>query len=188
MNAAFASGEVFAPLPALRSLGKLADVRPLVLVDSREQQPLVFTRLAAERGTLTSGDYSFRGGEELFAVERKSVADLVGCCVGENRERFFRELHRLRGFRFKRLLIVGSREELGRGEYRSNVTPKAVFATLSALEMRFDMPFLFSPSPEDAARQIESWVFWFAREIVCAANELARGSCAKAAGFVAESE
>lgn len=65
---------------------------------TREQLPRPFKRLASVRATLTSGDYSFRGGEELFAVELKSIADLVACCVGENRERFFRELHRLRGF------------------------------------------------------------------------------------------
>jgi DNA excision repair protein ERCC-4 len=164
----------FSRLPALRSLAKLADVRPVIVIDTREQTPLPFARLASERGTLQTGDYSFRGGEELFAVERKSVADLVGCCVGENRERFFRELHRLRGYRFKRLLVVGTREEIERHDYRSNVAPKAVLATLSALEVRFDVPVMFSPTPEDAGRQIESWTYWFAREIVCAANELAR--------------
>jgi ERCC4-type nuclease len=96
-------------LPALRSLRNLADVRPVIVIDTREQCPLPFARLAVECGTLASGDYSFRGGEELFAVERKSISDLAACCAGENRERFFRELHRLRGFRFKRLLAKTTR-------------------------------------------------------------------------------
>jgi ERCC4-type nuclease len=134
-------------LPALRSLGNLAGVRPVVVVDTREQCPLPFGRLAVERGTLASGDYSFRGGEELFAVERKSIPDLAACCVGDNRDRFFRELHRLRGFRFKRLLIVGSREEIEQGEYVSQIKPQAVLATLRAFEVRFDMPVAFAPSP-----------------------------------------
>jgi DNA excision repair protein ERCC-4 len=167
---------LFAPLPALRSLGKLADVRPAIVVDTREQAPLTFTRLAAERGTLQTGDYSFRGGEELFSIERKSIVDLVGCCVGENRERFFRELHRLRGYAFKRLLIVGTREEITAGDYRSNVAPKAVLATLAALEVRFDVPVVFAPTADAAALLIEGWAYWFAREIVMQANELARGS------------
>ena len=169
----------FPTLPALRGLAKLADVRPVVVIDTREQAPLAFSRLQSERGTLQSGDYSFRGGEELFAVERKSIPDLVACCVGENRERFFRELHRLRGYRFKRLVIVGTREQIAAGDYHSNVSPKAVLATLAALEVRFDVPCVFAPSPEDAVRQIESWAYWFAREIVCGANELARGSCVR---------
>lgn len=160
--------------PALHSLGNLAGVRPVIVIDTREQIPLPFARLAVERGTLASGDYSFRGGEELFAIERKSVPDLVACCVGGNRERFFRELHRLRGFRFKRLLVVGTREAIEGGKYRSNVAPKAVLATLAALETRFDVPVIFCPSPEEAGRKIEAWAFWYARELVENANSLAR--------------
>ena len=163
-------------LPALRALGNLADVRPTIITDTREQTPLPFARLASERGMLKTGDYSFKGGEELFAVERKTIADLVGCCVGENRDRFFRELHRLRGYRFKRLLIVGTREEIEAGEYRSAIAPRAVLSTLRAIEARFDVPVVFAPTPGAAGRELEAWVFWFAREIVESANELARGA------------
>jgi DNA excision repair protein ERCC-4 len=85
---------------------------------------------------LTSGDYSATGLETLFAIERKSIADLVNRCINANRDRFERELHRLRGFRFKRLLIVGTEEEIWRCKYHSNISPKAVLATLSAFEIR----------------------------------------------------
>lgn len=162
-------------LQALKGLGDLAALRPVIITDTREQAPLPFARLASVRDTLTSGDYSFRGGEELFAVERKSIADLVGCCVGENRERFFRELHRLRGFRFKRLLVIGSRAEIIGGEFRSNISPKAVLSTLSVIEVRYDVPVVFAPSPEEAGERVESWAWWTAREVVTAANDLLRG-------------
>jgi hypothetical protein len=59
-------------LPALRSLNQLADQEPMIVVDTREQEPLVFKSLQAVRGTLLSGDYSVAGLEELFSVERKS--------------------------------------------------------------------------------------------------------------------
>jgi DNA excision repair protein ERCC-4 len=163
-------------LPAVRSLGELAGTQPVIICDTREQDPLVFTRLQSVRGTLTSGDYSIRGMEELFSVERKSIADLVGCCIGENRERFQRELHRLRGYRFKRLVILGSKQEIEAGQYRSGIKPKAVLATLNAFEIRYDCPVVFCPCPESAARQIEAWVFWFAREMVETVNEMWRGS------------
>jgi DNA excision repair protein ERCC-4 len=161
-------------LPALKSLGTLSDCRPVIVVDSREQTPLTFKRLQAIRGTLTTGDYSIAGLTELFAVERKSTSDLASCCCGSNRQRFERELHRLRGFRFKRLLIVGSRTEIERGTYRSNVRPRSVLASLSAWEMRFDIPTAFEPDPEAAAQRVESWSFWFAREYVRACNDLWR--------------
>jgi hypothetical protein len=40
-----------------------------IVIDSREQTPLVFTRFASVTGTLTTGDYSVVGLEELFAIE-----------------------------------------------------------------------------------------------------------------------
>lgn len=162
-------------LPALRSLGELAGSPPVIVVDTREQDPLPFSRLKSQAGTLVTGDYSVAGLEILFAVERKSVSDLVGCCMGENRERFERELHRLRGFRFKRLLIVGTEEEILKGGYRSNIKPQAVLGTLRAFEIRYDIPVVFCETPDQAGRAIESWSFWFAREMVEIVNALWRG-------------
>jgi DNA excision repair protein ERCC-4 len=163
-------------LPALHSLGELAGAEPVVIIDTREQVPLPFARLKTQAGTLTTGDYSVAGLESLFAVERKSISDLVGCCVGENRQRFERELHRLRGFRFKRLLIVGTEAQIQEGEYCSNIRPRAVMSTLGAFEARYDLPVVFKPSPELAAAQIERWAFWFAREMVEVVNDLWRSA------------
>ncbi len=158
--------------PARKKLAGLSTLRPVIIVDTREQTPLRFARLDAQPGTLQTGDYSFAGGEEHLAIERKSVADLVGCCMGESRERFFRELHRLRGFGFRRLLIVGTRQAIETGQYRSAIKPRSVLATLAAIEARFDVPVVFHSDPEAAAWQVEEWVWWYAREIVLSANSL----------------
>lgn len=163
-------------LPALRGLGTLADHEPVIVIDTREQDPLAFGRLQSIRGTLQTGDYSIRGLEEQFSVERKSISDLVGCCMGEGRQRFERELHRLRGFRFKRLLIVGTEEEILSGRYHSNIKPQAVMATLGAFEARYDVPVVFRPSPEAAGAQVEKWSYWFSREVVSIVNDLLRAS------------
>lgn len=174
--ASTASPETLPALPALRCLGGLADVHPTVVIDNREQTPLPFSRLATVTGTLTTGDYSYMGGEEQFAVERKTIADLVACCTGDNRDRFFRELHRLRGFRFKRLLIVGDRAEIEAGNYHAKIKPQAILATLAALEARFDVPVVWAPAPTEAGRRIESWAWWCARELVENVNDLARSN------------
>jgi DNA excision repair protein ERCC-4 len=163
-------------LPALRSLGDLANTRPTIIVDTREVQPLVFSRLESRAGTLQTGDYSIAGLEHLFSVERKSVSDLVGCCVGANRERFERELHRLRGFRFRRLLVIGQEDTIHLGRYHSSINPKAVFATLNAFEVRYDLPIVFASTASLAAYRLETWAFWFAREYVLAANNLLRAT------------
>ncbi|MDB6110473.1 MAG: hypothetical protein JWR69_2223 [Pedosphaera sp.] len=169
-------------LPALRSLGNLAECKPVIVVDSREQLPLAFTRLASVRAGLNAGDYSFRGGETLFGVERKSIQDLVGCCTGANRERFERELIRLRGYRFKRLLVIGERADVAAQRYRGSVSPKAVLATLAAFEARYDVPVVWCPTPEAGALQVESWAWWYSREVVKAANGLLAGGVGQTSG------
>lgn len=158
------------------------DFEPRIVIDTREQTPLPFRRYQTVTGTLTTGDYSVDGLEELFAVERKSVPDLVACCSGPNRERFERELHRLRGFRFKRLLVVGCRAEVGQHRYRSNLAPQAVLSTLWAFEARYDCPVVWEPHPEEAGRIVEDWAYWFAREVFKVAKALKGDSEHQSAG------
>ncbi len=141
------------------------ELLPCIVTDSREQTPLIFSWLPSIRAGLDAGDYSVRGLETLFGVERKSIPDLVQSCTGE-RERFERELVRLRGLRFKRLLIVGNRLDVESHRYQSKATPKAILHTLAAFEVRYDLPLVWTPSPEAGAALVESWAWWFAREIL----------------------
>ena len=118
-------------------------------------------------------------GDQLtsnFPTNSASVRRSPGLKI---RVRFERELHRLRGFRFKRLLIVGTENEILKGGYRSNIKPQAVIATLRAFEARYDLPVVFCETAESAAGRVESWVWWFAREIVELVNDLWRGCQAK---------
>ena len=161
-------------LPLIHRSAAGAEITPVIVVDSREQLPLRFANLPAVGGTLQSGDYSIQGLEEYFAVERKSISDLVSCCSGDGRQRFQRELHRLRGFAFARLLIVGSREDIETGSYHSQIKPLSVLNSLLAWEVRYRVPAVFVPTPEAAAEQVESWALWFARESVLQINSLLR--------------
>jgi len=163
------------PLPALKHLGDLAGMLPTIVVDTREQTPLRFTRLQSIPGTLTTGDYSVVGLEELFAVERKSIADLVACCCNANRARFFRELHRLRGYPFRRLLVVGRRSEIELHLYRSEISPASVLGTLAAVEIRYQVPVVFAATPARAAALVELWAWYAAREYCEVVNDILRG-------------
>lgn len=165
----------FPPLPALRSLGELAEAQPCLVIDTREQTPLRFARLFAVRDGLQTGDYSVRGCEDTFAVERKSIPDLVGSVTGE-RERFFRELRRMGGHEFRRLLVVGSRDDIVAGRYRSSAKPASILASLATIEVRFDVLVVFASAPEEAAALVEDWAWWHAREVVARANELTRAA------------
>lgn len=137
-------------------MGKLVAPPPVIAQDSREQRPLVFRDLASEVVGLQSGDYIVLGMESDFAVERKSVSDLLGSVTRE-RDRFERELHRLRGFAFKRLVIVGTSADVE----AQAPNPKAVFSSLSAIEVKWGVPVYWYANPDAAALAIERWA-WFA--------------------------
>ena len=162
--------------------------RPTLVIDTREQTPLVFTRLGCVEGALRTGDYSFLGAEETFAVERKTIADFAMCCMGSNRDRFQRELHRLRGYRFKRLLVIGTLDELERGEYRSQIKPGSVLATIGAIEARYDVPVVFCATEADAAAQIESWACWYVRELLNTVKPTEKSAAAAKAAAARETE
>jgi DNA excision repair protein ERCC-4 len=114
--------------------------------------------------TLVTGDYGILGAEHAAAIECKSLDGLVACC-GFERGRFKRELIRMRGYPFRRLVVVGARADIEAGRYRSQIKPRAVLASLSAFEVRYDLPIYYFPDPAAAALQVESWCYWIAREI-----------------------
>ena len=142
----------------------MTDFKPTILIDSREKTPLVFDYPTVVRG-LFPGDYSFVGAEHSFAVERKTLDDLAASCTFERREVFEHELLRLRGCRFRRLLIIGSEEDVCAHRYHSEITPKAVLGSLRSFEVRYDVPVVWKADPDSAARQVELWAQKFATEL-----------------------
>jgi len=143
--------------------GVLKEPLPTILIDTREQAPLRFDHLPYETATLATGDYSIAGFEDHFTVERKSIADLVQSVTFE-RERFERELVRMRGYNFRRLVIVGTLAQIEGHEYQSRTEPKAVIASVTAFEIRYQLPVAWCPTPTSAAVQIERWAIYFLRE------------------------
>ena len=144
---------------------------PTIIIDTREQTPLLFANLTTERRTLTTGDYSILGFERAFSIERKSIEDLIQSLT-HGRDRFSRELQRMRAFDFRRLLIVGTLADLEEHRYRSLASPKAVIASLTAFEVRYSLPVCFRETPEAAAVQVERWALYFVRERLIAASEI----------------
>lgn len=142
---------------------------PVIIIDTREQDPLPIIGPTIP-GTLNSGDYSLAGAEHWFSVERKSIADLVQSLTTE-RERFTRELERLRGYRFARLLIIGTVGEIQQGHYRSRTTPRSVLHSLYSIEAKF-LPVVFAATPQDGAQLVERWAFWTARSILESAKRI----------------
>lgn len=136
-----------------------------IVVDSREQCPFQFAGHACyegvtvEQGALATGDYSVRGLESLVAVERKSLADLVGC-LGKDRERFVRELERSRGLEAFCVVCEGRFEELSQGQYRGMLNPHSACQSIAAFMARMRVPFMFAGTRNGA----EYMTFSFLRQ------------------------
>ena len=139
-----------------------------VIVDTREQAPLNISMYETELGTLPVGDYGIKNFSDWncpdFIVERKSISDLVGSLTC-GRTRFMREIMKLRQFRFKALLIEGTREDIVAGEYQSKASPASVIGSLDAICVRTGVHVFWCRDSEGAARQLESLVRQFARGI-----------------------
>ena len=165
------SGSSFLPATARRllvkrnghSLLRSAGIpKPVVLVDTREQQPLpLFANhpnwIAGERRVaLKTADYSIGGMENVIGLERKSLADLVDCTV-TSRERFLCCCARLGRFRWKAILIEASYEDIKLGwdtdEIQSDVHPNAVCGLLDAVEAKFGIPILLTSRHRELATE-----------------------------------
>ena len=102
-----------------------------VIVDTREKAPWCLEPLRCERGTLVTGDYTIRGLEALVVLERKSLPDFAACC-GSGRERFERELDRMRAFPHRALVLEVAWHDIASGGWLGLVTPSAVMSSVAS--------------------------------------------------------
>ena len=118
----------------------------IVVIDTREQLPYDFTGYDVQvvRATLPAGDYSIPGAEHLAAFERKSIDDLISCLMGSSRERFARELSRLRPYHVAAVVVESSWQDISRGRYTSNMNPQSALQSLIAMQVRYGVPFMFA--------------------------------------------
>jgi hypothetical protein len=121
-----------------------------VAVDTREQRAYRFADLRADAcdkyaplvvpvivTTLAEGDYSIAGMEKWVAVERKSMADLFNT-IGQDRQRFERELHRLQSLRFAAIVVEADWGTIIHSPpVHSQLNPKIIFRSVIAWQQRF---------------------------------------------------
>lgn len=146
--------------------------KPVVLVDTREKQPLPLLMwhanwIGGEKVvTLKTGDYSVEGMESLLALERKSMPDVIAATM-TYRERFIRNCERLAEFKYKALLIEASYEDMKTSyqdfeELCTEAHPNAVCGTLDAIEVKFGIPILYTS--RDRALATEKAASWLSKQ------------------------
>jgi ERCC4-type nuclease len=151
--------------------------KPVVLIDTRERVPLNFSRftnwIAGEsRQKLDAGDYGILGMENVLALERKSLSDLITTLI-QQRQRFFKMCEKLAQCRWRALLVEASYEDIKSPydeEFTTHAHPNAVSGTLDALEAKFGIPVIYTSQYRPLAEEkAASWLskhftYWYLEE------------------------
>lgn len=125
----------------------------IIVIDDREKRPWSFPGVETEEARLETGDYSVKGFEDRFAIERKSLNDLA-TSVGSERDRFEAEIHRAQSFDNFAVIIEATPDQVRRREYYSGIHPNAVLGTCRKWPWKFDkLEFVWSGDADRAAQE-----------------------------------
>jgi ERCC4-type nuclease len=129
---------------------------PVVVVDTREQQPYSFdpAHVICVRRALPAGDYSLQGYEAAIAIERKSLEDFVASTITA-RARFRRELHTLGEYDLGCVVVEASLEDILARRYRSGAHPSAVVGAALSIIVDHGVPVFFCGDRQIACRFVE---------------------------------
>jgi ERCC4-type nuclease len=152
-------------IPALAERGgtQLKTPRPVVLVDSREQNPFDFSRFdgwfaGVEKKALKLGDYSVAGLEDVCVVERKDLPDLIHSLTAE-RSVFVNRLGRMSRY-FHRLLVITAAWSQVKSPYpRGGANPNSVTQSLIAILAGLQVPFLCTETHELGEELVASYLY-----------------------------
>ena len=140
--------------------------KPLVVVDTREQQPYAFDpeHVATVRRALPAGDYSLEGYEASVAIERKSLEDYVASVV-RARARFARELRALAEYDFACIVVEGALDDVLAQRYRSGAHPNAVLGATLSIIVDHRVPGFFCGDRQLACRFVEGLLCRYHRRV-----------------------
>jgi ERCC4-type nuclease len=132
----------------------------VLVQDTREQRPLFSDPtdgLVVVTDTLHLGDYSIRGFEDKFVVERKQISDFYSY-IGKQRERTVRKMQQFRQVvtsgGYVALVIEASECDLLCGYIMSRVSPETARQALVSFEIRYGVHCYYSKSRTDIARWV----------------------------------
>lgn len=155
-----------------------------IIIDTREQRtPRLHRRVQAmgvpvERATLAFGDYTYNldiSGRKLYdtsgtispkcIIERKMDIDELAACLGKSRRRFEAEMRKAHdyGSRIYLLCEDGSWDKILSADYRSRFNANALFSSLAAWQVRYDLQIVFC-SQVNSGRVIRELLYRDAKE------------------------
>ena len=151
------------PVLAERGGTQLRSPRPVIVVDTREQNPLDFSRfegwfVGIERRALRLGDYSVAGLEDDCVVERKDLADLVHSLT-TNRSVFVNRLRLMSRYPHKLLVITAALSEVKSPCAVAGGNPNRITQSLIAVLAGLGVPFLCSETHELGEEMVASYLY-----------------------------
>ena len=127
----------------------------ILVIDTREQKPLC-TRIKGLNSlveTVRDGDYTIKGFEDKFAIERKQTSDFYGY-IGKERVKTVKKLKRLAQFDFAALVIEASMDDLLSPNLYSSISPEVARGFLTSVNVRYGIHVYLDRS----RKQIERWM------------------------------
>jgi ERCC4-type nuclease len=151
------------PVLAERGGTQLKTPRPVILVDTREQNPFDFSRFEGwfagiEKRALKLGDYSIAGLEDHCVVERKELADLVHSLTTE-RSVFVNRLRLMSRYPHRLLVITASLSEVKSPYTCAGGSPNRITQSLIAALAGPQVPFLCSETHELGEELVASYLY-----------------------------
>jgi|SRR5689334_20214395 len=151
------------PVIAERGGTQLKTPRPVLLVDTREQNPLDFSRFdgwfaGIEKKALKLGDYSIAGMEEICVVERKDLSDLVHSCTA-NRSVFMNRLRQMAQYPHRLLLVTSTLSQIKSPYAHAGENPNRITQSLIAMLAGLQVPFLCSETHELGEELVASYLY-----------------------------
>ena len=110
------------------------------------------------------GDYTLEN--DVFVERKMSLTELCGN-MGQARERFEREFTRAKAVGAKPFLLIedNTLDDAYLGNYRSQLKPKSLIASMLTWQVRYNTTILFC-SRQNAPKLIYGILFYYAREIL----------------------
>ncbi len=151
------------PVLAERGGTQLKVPRPVLLVDTREQNPFDCSRFVRwfagiEKKALKLGDYSVAGQEDLCVVERKDLPELVHSFTVE-RSVFVHRLRQMARYPHRLLVITASLSEVKSPYAHSRSDPNRITQSLIAVLARLQVPFLCTETHELGEELVASYLY-----------------------------
>jgi ERCC4-type nuclease len=152
-------------IPALAERGgtQLQTPRPILFVDSREQNPFNFSRFKGwftgiEKKALALGDYSVAGLEDVCVVERKDLSDLVHSCTVE-RTAFINRLRLMAQYPHRLLVVTSTLSQVKSPYAHADVDPNRTTQFLVAVLAGLQVPFICSETHELGEELVASYLY-----------------------------